>query len=538
MPAGAHRSNPRQNDLMGPQLLRRVFVIFLALGALGAAFLSGAYAHKYREAIRARLRSLQSSPVIQTNLYNLRVEKLAVQGEGRDGAIDVLGDGLLFVNRKGRAWYVSKQRALQPLTLQVPINLAEFEGDSTNATTTAQDRFSIKDILVQQIPSGVRVLASHMYWHRERHCNTLRVSAIETTTADILAGRTGAATWRTLLETSCRELNTSPDGRTRHVTLGAGGRLAQLSERQILLTVGEFIAEHDTDSFESATELFGKTALIDLTTGSVNTFTQGHRNPQGLTVAPDARIWLTEHAARGGDELNLLVRGRHYGAPHVSYGTQYEMMVWPRSKIQGRHEGYEKPFFAWVPSIAPSQLIVVSGKSFPWWSGDLLVSALESRSLYRVHVEGDRVAFVEPISIGHRIRDIVETPEGSIVLKTDDDFLVFIDNFDTAPSASLDSVTRGAIVSGQCSSCHSLTEGAPSGIGPNLWGVLGRRVATASGYSYSSALQRVGGVWTPERLREFVRNPSAFAPGNRMLTATTYSDQQLDDLLYYLQTLR
>lgn len=515
-----------------------VLLSFLWICSLGAAFLGGALAHKYRAQIRARLSSLQPSPVLQTNLYNLKVEKLAVSGDGRDGAIDVLGNGLLFVNRGGRAWYVSDARQLTELALRVPINLDEFEADPYNATTTDKDRFSVKDILVQPSDSGFRVIASHLYWHRDSSCNTLRVSVTETSREALLAGRGGPGTWRTLLESSCRDLNLSPDS-THHVTLGAGGRLATLPDNQLLLTVGEFTAEYESaPGTDSTLDVYGKTIRIDLATGRAREFTRGHRNSQGLAVGPDGRIWLTEHGARGGDELNLLVAGRHYGAPHVTYGTQYEMLVWPRSKTQGRHEGYERPIFSWVPSIATSQLIVLSGRTFPWWSGDLLVGTLASQSLYRVRVEDGRAIFVEPIPIGHRVRDIVEMPTGTIAIKTDDNFIVYVDNLSTTPAADLDPVTRGQLVAGQCQSCHSFAPSGNDGLGPNLSGVVGRRVASRPGYGYSDALRRVGGSWTPERLRAFVANPEAFAPGSRMVTMTRYTDQQLDDLIAYLRTVR
>lgn len=515
-----------------------LLLVLLWLGTLGAAFIGGAFAHKYRAALRARLGALQASPVIQTNLYNLRVQKLAIPGDGRDGAIEALGDGLVVVNRRGRAWYVSKDRALQALSLQVPINTTDFESDPFNANTTDQDRFSVKDILIQPVGSGLRIVASHLYWHRDRKCNSIRVSAMETTMDALLSSTNGAGAWRTVLESRCRDLNDSGDGRTRHVTLGAGGRLATLPDGTLLLTVGEFTAEYEsTARADSAGDLYGKTILIDAN-GKVAEFTRGHRNAQGLAVGPDGRIWLTEHGARGGDELNLLVAGRHYGAPHVTYGTQYEMMVWPRSKTQGRHDGYERPIFAWVPSIATSQLIVLRGSSFPWWSGDLLIGTLASQSLYRVRVEEGRVIFAEPIVIGHRIRDLVETAGGSIVLKTDDNFLVYLDNLSDAPAADLDPVTRGQIVAGQCQSCHGMQAGGPGGIGPNLFGVVGRRVASSAGYAYSEALRRLGGTWTPERLRSFVGDPQSFAPGSRMVTTATYTGEQLDDLIAYLRTLQ
>ena len=519
-------------------VLRRIVLGLIGLILLGGAFLTGAYAHKYRAAIRARLSRLQDSPIVQTNLYNLRIQKLAIAGEGRDGAIDVLGEGVLLVNRRGSAWYVTPERTLQPLAIRVPINRSDFDADSLNARTTDQDRFSVKDLLVQDLGSGIRIVASHFFWHGDKKCHTLRVSALETTREAVLSGQGGAGAWRTILDSECRALNKSADSIHLHVTLGAGGRLAALSPQRILVTSGEFnVPGSAPNGADPAANSSGKTFLIDLSNGSVSEFTRGHRNPQGLAVASDGRIWLTEHGARGGDELNLLVRGGNYGAPELTYGTEYEMMVWPRSKTQGRHDKGIRPVYAWVPSIAPSQLIQLSGRSFPWWSGDLLMSSLESRMLYRIRVEENRVIFVEPFTVGHRIRDIIETPTGTIVLKTDDDFLVYVDNLESA-GANLDPVTRGMLVAGNCQSCHSMRADEPSGIGPNLWNVVGRRVASRSDYAYSDALKRLGGNWTAERLRQFVANPGAYAAGTRMQTTTTYTDQQLQDLVAYLSTLR
>ena len=123
-------------------------------------------------------------------------------------------------------------------------------------------------------------------------------------------------------------------------------------------------------------------------------------------------------------------------------------------------------------------------------------------------------------------------------MKTDDDYLIFVENLDAAAAASLDPVTRGGQVAGQCRSCHSMEANAPSGIGPNLWNVVGRPVASLSDYAYSEALASRSGNWTEDRLRTFIDNPGAFAPGTRIQNTATYTYRQLDDLIVYLRTLR
>ncbi|HET9440590.1 MAG TPA: PQQ-dependent sugar dehydrogenase [Longimicrobiales bacterium] len=517
---------------------RKILLGFAWLITTVSALGAGAYGHKYRSQIRAMFNSMGPSAAITTNLHLLKVEKLVIPAEGRDGGIAVLGDGLLLINRLGKSWYVDGARTLRPLDLQVPVNTAEFEADPYNKKTILHELFGVKDIAVQAIPSGIRVFATHSHWNREQQCNTLRVSMVETTTDKLLAGGAGIGTWRLLFETTpCLALEKTPEGGQR-LPLGAGGRLEPLADGAVLLTVGGF--DPETELVKNAPQKpdnsYGKTLRIDPVTGESRIFTLGHRNPQGLAVSRDGRIWMTEHAARGGDELNLLGESKNYGYPHVSYGTQYEEMTWPLSNQQGRHEGFEKPMYVWTPSIGISQLIVLSKATFPTWQGDLIVSSLGGLSLYRVRVEDNRTIFAEPIPIGHRIRDIVEAANGAIVLKTDDNFLVYLMPLDAATAAT--PLERGTVLAATCQACHSMTNDGGARIGPSLWNIAGRQVASEGGFEYSAALQAVKGRWTPEMLQRYIANPSEFAPGTTMQIGTAYSEAELADLVAYLQTLK
>ncbi|MDP9179228.1 MAG: PQQ-dependent sugar dehydrogenase [Gemmatimonadota bacterium] len=536
----------------------RLVMLGAWLLSLAGAFRVGAYVYEYRTRIRSVPQSVQPSPGIETNLYNLRVHMVAVPAEGRDGGIAPLGNGLLFANRKGRLWYVDRAKSSRALNLRIPINIPEFEADPYNATTTLRDRFAVKDLLVQTLPSGVRILASHNHWHSEKDCYTLRVSSIETSFDGLLAG-TAPSAWKTVFETyPCRLLPEASTGKNRLPTNAAGGRLVAVSDREILITVGRFGPAVETTEESVATHLkvcsgisfrarssrredlnnsYGKTILFNLATGASCVFTTGHRNPQGLAATADTQIWVTEHAERGGDELNLLVEGKNYGFPHVSYGTKDKSMIWPANPQQGRHEGYQKPTYAWVPSIGVSQLIVIEGSAFPFWKGDLLVTSLVGKALYRLRIEGGSAIYAEPIPIGHRIRDIAETADGSIVLKTDDNFLVYLEPA-PADRPDLTPMKRGQVLARQCQACHTFVVGGASGIGPSLWGVVGRRVASVEGFNYSDGLKAVRGRWTAPRLRSFLRSPETFAPGTAMQQASTYAEDELSDLVAYLQTLR
>ena len=504
------------------------------VGSLAFAYTTGLYA----ERIKARLlRSTQRSHIVQTNLYNTRLEIVQVPGEGRDGGVAAFEDGLIYASGRGRMWFVDRQRQLHQLELTVPINVDEFMADPFNENTVLADRFAVKDIYVQELGDSVRVLATHNQWQREGSCHALRVSITQLTRERLRAGGAGA-TWRTLYETTpCRPLTEHPDGVHRNPPIGAGGRIAALTRDQFLLTVGGFGPETGPQSRVSLGETpYGKTILIDLAAGTSSTYTRGHRNPQGLAVGSDGRIWSTEHAARGGDELNLLRQGADYGYPTVSYGTSYETLIWPTNPRQGHHDAFERPRYAWVPSIGVSQVAIVeSDSAFPSWQGDLLVSSLGGGKIFRLHFEDDGdVVIAEPIEIGRRVRDITEMRDGTIVLKTDDNVLIFMRPVEVTPGLS--AVERGAIFATGCQGCHTTTGGAGA-IGPDLQGVVGRDIAGAPGFAYSPALQAREGSWSRESLRAFIMNPDSVAPGTSMQLPERVPPAQIDDIITYLESL-
>ncbi|WP_170463665.1 PQQ-dependent sugar dehydrogenase [Ruegeria arenilitoris] len=137
----------------------------------------------------------------------------------------------------------------------------------------------------------------------------------------------------------------------------------------------------------------------------------GHRNPQGADLDRQGRLWISEHGARGGDEVNLVQAGRNYGWPVISYGVHYS-----GQKIgEGTSKpGMEQPEFYWDPSIAPSGLLVYSGKLWPEWRGDIFVGSLKFDYISRL--DGSPLREVEQIKgrETERVRDIVEAPDGSI----------------------------------------------------------------------------------------------------------------------------
>ena len=145
-------------------------------------------------------------------------------------------------------------------------------------------------------------------------------------------------------------------------------------------------------------------------------YTMGHRNMLGLAFAPDGRLWAIEMGPRGGDELNLVVEGRNYGWPLVSYGSHYDGRDIPDDH---RGRGFEEPKLWWTPSISPAGLVIYSGDQFPQWRGDALFGALSGESLIRADLDGDDAKKGDQWEMGARIREVEQGPNGSVYLLED-----------------------------------------------------------------------------------------------------------------------
>ena len=145
----------------------------------------------------------------------------------------------------------------------------------------------------------------------------------------------------------------------------------------------------------------------------------GHRNPQGLTLHPvTGKLWEHEHGPRGGDEVNLIEKGKNYGWPVIGYGIDYSGAKIHESTQKA---GMEQPLKYWVPSIAPSGMTFYTGNVFAPWRGSLFVGALAGQILVRLGVDGDKVVEEERLlqQLRERIRDVREGPDGALWLATD-----------------------------------------------------------------------------------------------------------------------
>jgi len=149
-----------------------------------------------------------------------------------------------------------------------------------------------------------------------------------------------------------------------------------------------------------------------------NYYSLGHRNLLGIAFAPDGRLWEAEMGPMGGDELNLIVKGRNYGWPKASNGSNYDGTDIPDHRPG---DGFEPPKLWWNPSISPSSLLIYSGDLFPQWKGDALIGALSGEALIHVRIRGDQAAKADLWPMNARIRAVDQGPRGEVYLLEDGD---------------------------------------------------------------------------------------------------------------------
>jgi glucose/arabinose dehydrogenase len=157
-------------------------------------------------------------------------------------------------------------------------------------------------------------------------------------------------------------------------------------------------------------------------------YSMGHRNPMGIAFHPaTGELWAAEHGAQGGDEVNVVLPGRNYGWPVVSFGREYSGS---RISEQWWRDGMEPPTIVWLPSIAPSGMMFYTGDRFPGWQGNLFVGAMMVGRVQRTgHIErvvlneaGEEIRREAILSeFRQRIRDVRQGPDGLIYVLTDED---------------------------------------------------------------------------------------------------------------------
>ena len=484
----------------------RTAVVIAVLAWLAFALTATLQAQPPPEVLQTQTLQTQPPPeVLQTHLYALETETYSLEPAGTGSAIEVLGRDLLIATRQGRLALMTTDGAHRYLDGQVPMGGPGIKIPSHSVR--------VADILLKEHSAGhFELFVSHHYFTGERFL--FRVSST-TLLRDGPAVEVSDA-WRTVFDAR----HSFGPGFTGGL---AGGRMLTDGPDHLLVIVGHHGASDD-ELLDDEVEL-GKLLRIEIRTGAAETLTRGHRNPQGLARDAAGDLWATEHGPRGGDELNLLEPGRHYGYPQVSYGLPY--WEWPAREdgSGGRHDGFTRPVFAWVPSPGISALVVNDRRAFPLWDDDLLIVSLSGtsyiegipggHSIFRVRRRGRVIQYVERILVGDRIRDLTFLPDGRLALLLDSSRVKLLRHIDEDRAAMLTCPASRLFVQ-RCAKCHSLTKKTHRA-GPHLVGALGRRAGAVEGFAgFSDALRSLNRVWTPRDMERYLVDPQGFAPGTTM----------------------
>ena len=446
------------------------------------------------------------------------------------GALGVLGEEWLVVTAEG-VFVATGPADVARADIVLPDNgAAAYREAAAGKYAGYQHKFNwlrYNDVLVLPEPAGPRILVSYTKYFGAEECYRTVISDVSLPPGATLATASiGADDWRTFYRTEpCLPLKP-----TYYALEGitAGGRMTHDGAGRLYLGNGDYhwdgvyadkaVAQLDDHDY-------GKVIEIDLASGAARSLTRGHRNLQGIAFDRAGDLYAVEHGMRGGDELNRIVEGRDYGYPQETLGTLYNKLPFPGTISLGRHETFEPPVYAWLPSVAISSLKRIDG-FHEAWDGDLLMGTLKDESLFRIRVTPAGVRFTERIEIGQRVRYALQQDDRLLVY-TDAARLIFLQVAEQSYAQAFlagwldgleadDDLRRHigtALVA--CQQCHSLDAGDDQ-TAPTLAGVFGRPIAGSGFDGYSDALRAQQGRWDTDRLARFIADPASVAEGSTM----------------------
>jgi cytochrome c2 len=424
------------------------------------------------------------------------------------GAIARINDKLVILSRTGTFYFYFKGIVSELRLPKLPNNIEKYTITSKGALNS--DSLRASSIAFDEL--GKKLYVAYNKYEANNQ-NRIVVSSI--IIDPITLKYTGE--WSTLFESDLVD--------TDYGSQAGGGRVI-VNQESIYVSVG--YSEHPVSykgkrvpASQSLDSSLGKIFKIDKTTRRSELLSMGHRNVQGMAFTLSGNLLASEQGPQGGDEINLIQKGSNFGWPYQSYGTDYGKYSFNSSFEVPKEFASAEPLYAFVPSMAISPLHLIEN-FHPAWNGDILLGSLKAQTLFRIVIRSQRVVVVEPIWIGHRIRDIAILPDNQIVLLTDDSFLIFL-SVDSA-LFQVNSKNSGYNFEpklARCLVCHHFETTTPVSIGPSLRSIVGRKIGGDNYEKYSDGIKKANGFWTKETLSAYLLNPESVVPG------TTMPNQQL-----------
>ena len=205
-----------------------------------------------------------------------------------------------------------------------------------------------------------------------------------------------------------------------YLWISSGDRQKFTPAQDMQSSMGKLVRLHDDGSTPDDNPFVNyrkNDAFVDNEAVYDQIWSLGHRNPLGIALDLDGRLWQIEMGPAGGDELNLIQRGANYGYPVVSNGRHYDGRAIPDHDTRPE---FKAPAVTWTPVISPADLMVYTGELFGAWRGNAFAAGLSSQSIVRIEIDGEKASEVERYDMGARIRNVTEGPAGAIWVLEDE----------------------------------------------------------------------------------------------------------------------
>lgn len=413
------------------------FIFLVVIISLVISFYLGAYTYYYKMfPFNPSKNVKQIKKTIKTNYNILTLKSYNSPKYSKYGAIDYYDNKLIYVQGNGDFYFFNRKENQfdfeKIISEKIPNNRKAFiqRYKEKYGNTRMSNFFGVRDILIED---NVIYLSSS-YYEIENDCHGL---ALYKTNIDN-KGKILIKKWKEIFR-SKQCLKEKIHSKKRMPLASSGGRIVKLDKNNLLLSVGDYAVDGYYAKEKFAQDLsndYGKILRINLQTQKYEIYSHGHRNVQGLFVDNKNDIFATEHGPYGGDELNKIYKNKNYGWPLATFGTGYfdytdnyksdkstdTLSKWPNDITSNSHDGFEKPIYSWGPYHGVSNLILYkSGVIDPRWKNNIFVSSLRAQTLTRMiyNKKKESIIYTEVIDINKRIRDIIESPQGEIVLLTD-----------------------------------------------------------------------------------------------------------------------
>ncbi len=283
----------------------------------------------------------------ETNLLPISIKRIALETylppkhARQSTAITRINDDEILLVRGDRIYHFNIATETQTL---LNITLPQIYNNPQSKNEQAPKVLRYSGIKTIKIKNEIFLLISYSHWNQSQECLKLKVAKVEIPNTTFPLSKTiKVDDWKVFFQTPCRRKHTrkfTQDGR-----MHGSGILLSKQPNHILLAIGVFTDDSDVVSKPP----FGSVMEINVLNGKTSTFARGLRNSQGFARDKKGRLWTAGHGPKGGDEINLIEKGKHYGWPFVSYGTDYSKFTFRDQIIAGKHHSddkYQKPAFS------------------------------------------------------------------------------------------------------------------------------------------------------------------------------------------------